>query len=234
MTSASNAARRARPLIAPSLLSSDFARLADEARALEAEGADWLHVDVMDGHFVPNLTIGPCVVKALAKITELPLDCHLMISDPETYAPQFADAGAGRITFHLEASDDPEALIDALRARGVEVGVALKPGTPVEGCLALLPKLAMVLIMTVEPGFGGQAFMADMMSKVELLAATAPAALDIQVDGGLNPETTAQAAAAGANVIVAGSAIFKSADRAGTIRQLREAVRGASSCAQDP
>ena len=207
--------------IAPSILSSDFARLAEEAARMEACQADWLHVDVMDGHFVPNLTIGAPVVKSLRAVTELPLDCHLMISEPLRYVPDFLAAGANTITFHVEAESDVGETIAAIRAGGARAGLAIKPNTEVEAALPYLDLLDMVLVMTVEPGFGGQSYM-DMASKLErLVAERGERALDLQVDGGLNPETVKHAAAAGANVIVAGSAVFKAPDPAAAIAALR-------------
>ncbi|RMG11231.1 MAG: ribulose-phosphate 3-epimerase [Planctomycetota bacterium] len=209
-------------VVAPSILSADFARLADEAERMKASGADWLHVDVMDGHFVPNLTVGPPVVKALRGVSELPLDCHLMIEDPFAYAPRFVDAGAHGITFHVEVGGDLRGLCERIRAAGVRAGAALKPATPPDAVFDLLDVLDMVLVMTVEPGFGGQAYMADMGPKISAVReAIGERPVDLQVDGGLNPETVRHAAAAGANVIVAGSAVFRAPDAAAAIEALR-------------
>ena len=217
-------------VIAPSILSADFARLAEEAARMERAGADWLHVDVMDGHFVPNLTIGPPVVASLRKVTRLPLDCHLMITDPAAYAPRFVEAGADVVTFHVEALPEAEAraLCRDLRARGCRAGAALRPRTPVEAVLPLLPDLDLVLVMTVEPGFGGQSYMADMAPKIAAVrAAIGDRAIDLEVDGGLAPDTVAHAGAHGANAIVAGSAVFRAPDAGAAIAALRAGAAGA-------
>jgi ribulose-phosphate 3-epimerase len=210
------------PLIAPSLLSADFARLADEAQRVA--DADWLHFDVMDAHFVPNLTFGLPVMQAVQAVSPVPLDCHLMIENPERWAPGYAEAGARNVTVHAEACSDPRAVARDIRAAGALAGLALKPGTPLEGYVEILTDFDTLLVMTVEPGFGGQEFIADVLPKVSRareLTATGHLTLFIEVDGGINADTIEQAAAAGADVFVAGSAVYGAADPAKAIAALR-------------
>ena len=207
--------------LSPSILSADFANLQrDIAIAVDA-GAEYVHVDCMDGHFVPNLTIGAPVVKALRKATDATLDVHLMISNPDQYLDDFIKAGSDIITVHYEANGDTLAQVRKIKEAGVRACVSIKPGTPADVLLPLLPELDMVLIMTVEPGFGGQSFMESTMPKIEKLRKINPD-IDIEVDGGVNPETIKIAAKAGANVFVAGSAVFKSENPAETIKLLKE------------
>lgn len=216
--------------ISPSLLSADFAHLGAEAKKMERSGADWLHVDVMDGHFVPNITIGAPVVKSLRRETTLPLDIHLMIDDPGRFVDDFADAGADILTFHLEAvQDEREArgLLEDIKKRGVRPAVSIKPGTPAEKVFPLLDLASMVLIMTVEPGFGGQSLIESTLEKVTQLRAECDRRAlptDLEVDGGIQAGNIARAARAGANVFVAGSAIFGAPDPAAAIRALRAAA----------
>jgi ribulose-phosphate 3-epimerase len=209
-------------MIAPSLLSADFARLADETLAIA--DADWVHVDVMDAHFVPNLTLGLPVVKAIQKVSPVPLDCHLMIDNPERWAPGYAEAGARNVTVHAEACTDPRAVARDLRAAGSLAGLALKPGTALDDYLDVLPDFDLLLVMTVEPGFGGQEFIAEVLPKVRRardLVETGHLTLLVEVDGGINAETIEQAAKAGADVFVAGSAVYGADDPARAIAALR-------------
>ncbi len=208
--------------IAPSILSADFARLADELGRIA--DADWAHVDVMDAHFVPNLTLGQPVVEALVKASPVPVDAHLMIEDPDRWAPGYAEAGASSVTFHAEAARAPVRLARTLRSAGARAGLALKPATAVEPYLDLLPEFDMVLVMTVEPGFGGQQFLDVCLPKVRRTReAVAAAGLDVwvQVDGGVSEETIGRCAEAGADVFVAGSAVYGAPDAAAAIARLR-------------
>ncbi len=210
--------------IAPSILSADFGRLADEVRDLERAGADLVHVDVMDGRFVPNLTIGPIVVKAVRAATSLPLDVHLMIVEPERYVAAFADAGADIITVHAEASPHLHRTLQQIRALGKQAGVALNPHTPEDVVRYVLDDVDLLLVMSVNPGFGGQSFLASALPKLRALRALIDASgrsIALEVDGGVAPGTAGQVVAAGADVLVAGSAVFGRSDYATAIAELR-------------
>ncbi|WP_252973895.1 ribulose-phosphate 3-epimerase [Janibacter melonis] len=209
--------------ISPSILSADFAHLADELDAIST--ADWAHVDVMDAHFVPNLTLGLPVVESLLAVSPIPIDCHLMIEDPDRWAPPYAEVGAQSVTFHVEAAKDPVRLARDLRAAGARASMAIKPGTDFAPYEDLLPELDMVLVMTVEPGFGGQSFMADQMPKVRQVREAVRrhgGEIWVQVDGGVSARTIEQCAEAGADVFVAGSAVYGADSAADAVAELRE------------
>jgi len=218
-----------KPLIAPSILSADFARLADETAAVA--GADWLHVDVMDNHFVPNLTLGLPVVESLLKVTDIPMDCHLMIDDPDRWAPPYAEAGAYNVTFHAEATDNPVGVTRDIRAAGAKAGLSVKPGTPLEPYLEILREFDTLLVMSVEPGFGGQKFIPEVLSKVRTarrLVDSGELTVVVEIDGGINEDTIELAAEAGVDCFVAGSAVYGLADPGAAVESLRRRAAAAS------
>lgn len=210
--------------IAPSLLSCDFSKMGDEIKRMDICGADLMHLDVMDGHFVPNITFGAPVIKAVRSFSDKPFDVHLMISDPLKYADDFIEAGADIITFHIECDSDIQQTIDKIKSGGVKAGLVIKPKTPASAVFPYLKDLDMVLVMTVEPGFGGQSFMADMLPKVAEIKAEAKKLgieMPVEVDGGISDTTIAQAAKAGVDICVAGTAVFKAEDGAKAIQELK-------------
>ncbi len=211
--------------IVPSILSADFARLADEIAVVESAGVSMVHLDVMDGHFVPNITFGPPVIAKLRKCSSLVFDAHLMIAEPSKYAERFAEAGADHITFHIEVADEPQRLIDKLHQLGCSAGICLNPETPVEAIEGVGPLCDMVLVMTVRPGFGGQEFMTQAAKKISRIRDIVGPDIRIEVDGGIDPQTTPIVVSYGADTLVAGNAIFAKTDRIAAINAIREVAR---------
>ncbi len=217
---------RSTVLVSPSILSADFLHLADEIRSVEAAGADWHHVDVMDGHFVPNLTFGLPVIRQIKSVATKPLDVHIMVDNPDQVAASYVDSGSDWLTFHIEASKDPVALARLIRAKGAKAGISLRPATPLETLAAVLPYVDLVLIMSVNPGFGGQTFMADAPERIAKIAAMAESAgvrsqIKISVDGGINPATAALVRDRGVDVLVAGTSVYGAKDRRQAIAALK-------------
>jgi len=215
--------------IAPSILSADFSRLGEEVKDVEKGGADYIHIDVMDGHFVPNITIGPLIVEAIRPVTSLPFDVHLMIEDPDRYIPQFIKAGADIITVHVEATKHLHRTLHMIKEQGIHAGVAINPATPVEMIRETLSYVDLVLLMTVNPGFGGQSFIPEVLEKIQKVKQWKDDYgynFDIEVDGGINPETARKCVAMGANVLVAGSSIYNQKDRQKAILDIRRSESG--------
>lgn len=213
--------------IAPSVLSANFSKLGEEIREVEAGGADYIHVDVMDGHFVPNITIGPLIVEAIRPITSLPLDVHLMIGNPDAYIPMFAKAGADILTVHAEACTHLHRTIQLIKEHGMKVGIALNPATPIDVVKHVLEDIDLILLMTVNPGFGGQKFINSVLPKIEQISQLIEIrqlSIEVEVDGGVNEETAKKCVEAGANVLVAGSAIYDQEDRAAAIDRIRSTI----------